>query len=85
MDITDGVKTTGLCQYYLGFLRHSLKLGLEHQATALTDLDSKVFEAILRLLLILLTLLLNCAIMVTLYTKALSLVSVAAEPYEHSL
>lgn len=70
MDITDGVKTTGLCQYYLGFLRHSLKLGLDYQATALTDLDSKV---------------LNCAIMVTLYTKALSLVSVAAEPYEHSL
>ena len=51
--------------------------------TALTDLDSKVLEAILRLLLILLTLLLHCA-MVTLYTKALSLVSVAAEPYEHS-
>ena len=83
MDITDGVKTTGLCQYYLGFLRHSLKLGLDYQATALTDLDSKVLEAILRLLLILLTLLLHCA-MVTLYTKALSLVSVAAEPYEHS-
>ena len=55
MDITDGVKTTGLCQYYLGFLRHSLKLGLDYQATALTDLDSKVFEAIIRLLLILLT------------------------------
>ena len=54
------------------------KLGLDSQATSISDLDSKVLEAILRLLLILLTLLLNGA-MITLYTKALSLASVAAE------
>ena len=54
------------------------KLGLDSQATSIADLDSKVLEAILRLLLILQTLLLNGA-MITLYTKALSLASVAAE------
>ena len=54
------------------------KLGLDSQATSISDLDSRVLEAILRLLLILLTLLLNGA-MITLYTKALSLASVAAE------
>ena len=57
------------------------KLGLDSQATSIADLDSKVLEAILRLLLILQTLLLNGA-MITLYTKALSLASVAAK---HSL
>lgn len=54
------------------------KLGLDSQATSIADLDSRVLEAILRLLLVLSTLLLNGA-MVTLYTKALSLASVAAE------
>ena len=54
------------------------KLGLDSQATSISDLDNRVLEAILRLLLILLTLLLNGA-MITLYTKALSLASVAAE------
>ena len=54
------------------------KLGLDSQATSISDLDSKVLEVILRLLLILLTLLLNGA-MITLYTKALSLAGVAAE------
>ena len=54
------------------------KLGLDSQATSIADLDNRVLEAILRLLLILLTLLLNGA-MITLYTKALSLASVAAE------
>ena len=54
------------------------KLGLDSQATSIADLDSRVLEAILRLMLVLSTLLLNGA-MVTLYTKALSLASVAAE------
>ena len=54
------------------------KLGLASHATSIADLDSRVLEAILRLLLVLSTLLLNGA-MVTLYTKALSLASVAAE------
>ena len=54
------------------------KLGLDSQATSISDLDNRVLEVILRLLLILLTLLLNGA-MITLYTKALSLASVAAE------
>ena len=54
------------------------KLGLDSQATTISDLDNRVLEAILRLLLILLTLLLNGA-MITLYTKALSLAGVAAE------
>ena len=52
------------------------KLGLDSQASSISDLDSRVLEAILRL--VLFNLLLNCA-MVTLYTKALSLASVAAE------
>ena len=54
------------------------KLGLDSQASSISDLDNRVLEALLRLLLVLSTLLLNCA-MVTLYTKALSLASVAAE------
>ena len=54
------------------------KLGLDSQATSISDLDNRVLEAILRLLLILLTLLLN-GVMITLYTKALSLAGVAAE------
>ena len=54
------------------------KLGLDSQATSISDLDNRVLEAILRLLLILLTLLLN-GFMITLYTKALSLAGVAAE------
>ncbi len=54
------------------------KLGLDSQATSIADLDSRVLEVIVRLLLVLSTLLLNGA-MVTLYTKALSLASVAAE------
>ena len=54
------------------------KLGLDSGATSISYLDSKALEAILRLLLVLATLLLNGA-MVTLYTKALSLAGVAAE------
>ena len=54
------------------------KLGLDSQASSISDLDNRILEAILRLLLVLFTLPLNCA-MVTLYTKALSLASVAAE------
>ena len=54
------------------------KLGLDSQATSISDLDNRVLEAILRLLLILLTLLLN-GVVITLYTKALTLASVAAE------
>ena len=54
------------------------KLGLDSQATSISDLDNRVLEAILRLLLILSTLLLN-GVMITLYTKALSLAGVAAE------
>ena len=54
------------------------KLGLDSQATSISDLDSKVLETILRLLLILSTLLLN-GVMITFYTKALTLASVAAE------
>ena len=54
------------------------KLGLDSQATSISDLDNRVLEAILRLLLILFTLLLN-GFMITLYTKALSLAGVAAE------
>ena len=54
------------------------KRGRDSQASSISDLDTRVLEALLRLLLVLSTLLLNCA-MVTLYTKALSLASVAAE------
>ena len=81
--ITDRVKTTAQILSVLSGLLAALcglvwKLGLDSQATALADLDSRLFEAILPLLQILWTLLLKCA-MVTLYTKTLYLASVSAE------
>ena len=54
------------------------KLGLDFKSSPITDLDNKHLEYILRVVLVILTLLLNST-MITLYTKALSLASVAAE------
>ena len=64
--------------FSVAWSRRVERLGLDSQASSISDLDNRVLEALLRLLLVLSTLLLNCA-MVTLYTKALSLASVAAE------
>ena len=63
------MKTIWLCQWCPGgtqWPRLVGKLGLDSQASSISDLDSRVLEAILRL--VLFNLLLNCA-MVTLYTK----------------